>query len=450
MLSVLQREGRVVHFEATMQMRSGELYDGLASVEVVQTPRRRLRIIATIDITARKRADAALIDAMVSADRANQAKSEFVSRMSHELRTPLNVILGFAQVLRLDSLDPGQDEAVGHILGAGRHLLDLINDVLDLSRMEAGKISYSIEPVLVAEVIEDSLSLIQPLARDRQITTRFIPDGGPNRLFAMSDRQRLKQVMLNLLSNAVKYNREHGLVTVTCGLTDSGEVRIQVADTGPGISAEKLALLFQPFERLGAEATAVQGTGLGLALSKRFVEAMGGTIGAEAKVGEGTRFWVDLPSASYQQSAEPGEAAAAPQPLPAPLLRPATVLYIEDNLASFELVERVLAWFRTVELMPAAQGRIGIDLALMHRPDLILLDLNLPDILGEEVLQALKAHPATRRTPVVIVSADASAGQIARLKEAGAFAYVTKPLDVREFLAVIGRALGDEYADGEG
>ncbi len=449
-LSVLQREGRVAQFEARMRMKSGELYDGLASVEVVNTPRRRLRIIATIDISARKRAEAALIGAMATADRANRAKSEFLSRMSHELRTPLNVILGFAQVLQLDPLDPNQDEAVGHILGAGRHLLDLINDVLDLSRMESGRTTFSIEPVSVAEAIEDSLGLIQPLAADRHIATRFIPDEAARGLLAMSDRQRLKQVLLNLLSNAVKYNRDGGSVTVTCALTGTGEVRIQVADTGPGIDPEKLDLLFQPFERLGAEATTVEGTGLGLALSKRFVEAMGGTIGASATVGEGAVFWLDLPPAGSQQPAESTEIATAPQIPPAPSLRPATVLYIEDSLANLKLVERLLARFRTVDLMPAAQGRIGIDLARMHRPDLVLLDLHLPDISGEVVLRALKADPATQRTPVIIVSADATPGQVARLKQAGAFAYVTKPLDVREFVAVIERALGDRPADGEG
>ncbi len=446
MLSILERDGRVAQFEATLTKKSGELYDGLASVELVETPKTRLRIIATTDITARKRAEATLIEAMASADRANQAKSEFLSRMSHELRTPLNVILGFAQVLQLDRLEPSQDEAVGHILNAGRHLLDLINDVLDLSRMESGKIRFSIEPVSVTLVIEDSLSLIQPLAADRHITVRFMPDATTGVLMAMADRQRLKQVLLNLLSNAVKYNHDGGSVTVTCGLTESGEVRLQVADTGPGIDREKLDMLFQPFERLGAEATTVQGTGLGLALTKRFVEAMGGTIGATATVGEGSVFSVDLPSAGHQQPAETGEIVTASEPLLAPTLRVGTVLYIEDNLASFALVERVLARFGTVELIPAAQGRIGIDLARMHRPDLVLLDLHLPDISGEEVLHALKGHPATQRTPVIIVSADATARQIATLKQAGAFAYVTKPVDVREFLRVIRRAVGDDQA----
>jgi len=442
-LSLLQQYGRVAPFEATLRMRTGEVFEGLLSVETVDTGGGRLRILAVSDITARKRAEAELIGAKDSADRANDAKSEFVSRMSHELRTPLNVILGFAQVLRLDPLQATQDEAVGHILTAGHHLLDLINDVLDLSRMESGSIKFSIERVLVAEAIEDALSLIQPLAAERHITARFVLDGSAEGLVALSDRQRLKQVLLNLLSNAVKYNREYGSATITCRVTDDGHVRIEVADTGPGISPDRLRLLFEPFERLGAEATAVEGTGLGLALSKRFVEAMGGSIGASATVGEGTMFWIDLPLAVDRLPADPGQPRPVPQPLAEPSLRAATVLYIEDNLASLELVERLLARFGAVKVIPAAQGRIGLDLARQHKPDLVLLDLHLPDLSGEEVLRALKGNPATETVPVIIVSADATHGHGERLTDAGAFAYVTKPLDVREFISVIGRALGE-------
>ena len=448
-LSLLRHDGRVAQFEATFRKKSGELFKGIISVERVDAHGEQLRIFAIADITQRKRAEGVLIDAMASADRANEAKSEFVSRMSHELRTPLNVILGFAQVLRLDPLPPNQDEAVGHILSAGHHLLELINDVLDLSRMESGGIAFSIESVPVVQAVEQSLALIQPLAAERGIATQFIPDGTAVGLLAMSDHQRLKQVLLNLLSNAVKYNRDSGSVTITCGLTSTGTVRIQVADTGPGISAENLHLLFEPFERLGAEATTAPGTGLGLALSKRFVEAMGGTIGATTTVGEGTAFWVELPSAGYGQ-AEPHDAAVAPQPLPLPSLRPVTILYIEDNLANLQLVERVLARFRTVTMMPAVQGRVGLDLARQHRPDLVLLDVHLPDMSGEEVLATLRAHPATEHIPVIVVSADATRGQIDRLTAAGAFAYLTKPIDVREFIAVIERALGDQTHEAVG
>ena len=441
LLSLLQQHGRVAPFEATLRKKTGETFAGLLSVELVDTHGGRLRILSVADITARKRAEASLIAARVSADRENEAKSEFVSRMSHELRTPLNVILGFAQVLRLDPLQSNQDEAVGHILTAGHHLLDLINDVLDLSRMESGRIKFAIERVSVADAIEDSLSLIQPLAAVRHITTQFIPDEPVEGLMAMSDRQRLKQVLLNLLSNAVKYNRDGGSVTVTCGLRAAGEVRIQVADTGPGISPQNLRLLFTPFERLDAEGTIAEGTGLGLALSKRFVEAMGGTIGATATLGEGTAFWVDLPLAANQERTDSPLAASEPRPQPTPHLRPATILYIEDNLGNLELVERVLARFRTVKLIPAVQGRIGLDLARQHRPDLVLLDLHLLDLSGEEVLRALKADPQTESVPVIIVSADASQGQSERLLASGAFAYITKPLDLRNFVDVIQRAL---------
>ena len=373
MSSVLHRDGHVVNFETTVRTKSGEILHGLISVELVDAHGGNLRIVALIDITAQRHTAAALTAAIGVADRANEAKSEFISRMSHELRTPLSVIIGFAQVLRLDPLSPSEDEAVGHILNAGRHLLDLINDVLDISRLDSDIIGFPTEPVIVVPAIEDALALIRPLAEERQIATRFNLGEADPAMMAISDPQRLKQVMLNLLSNAVKYNRDGGSLTVTSTLTDGGEVRIQVADTGPGIGREKLHLLFQPFERLRAENTTVQGTGLGLALCKRLVEAMGGTIGAASTVGQGSVFWIDLPHAGDTQPTEPAASAsaAAPLPIPAASLRPSTILYIEDNLANLDLVDRVLARFLKVELMPAGQGRIGIDLARMHRPDLI-------------------------------------------------------------------------------
>ncbi|MBI3976526.1 MAG: response regulator, partial [Armatimonadetes bacterium] len=334
--------------------------------------------------------------ARAAADRANQAKSEFVSRLSHELRTPLNAILGFAQLLEMDALSPEQQEHVVQILKGGRHLLGLIGEALDFARIDAGRLAISPEPVAVKELLQESADLIAPLAAAAGLRIAGDWAATPER-FVQADRQRLKQVLLNLLSNAVKYNRPAGVVTLAYRDDGPGRLRIAVTDTGPGIPAERAARLFMPFERLGAEARQIEGTGLGLALSRRLVDLMGGALGVESIPGEGSTFWVALPLTEApldgfeRTGAEPQEPAGVRRPT-----RVRTVLYVEDNLSSLRLVQRLLARRPGIRLMPAIQGRLAMDLAREHRPDLIVLDLHLPDMPGEEVLRALKEDPQTR------------------------------------------------------
>ncbi|MGH7481213.1 MAG: ATP-binding protein [Longimicrobiales bacterium] len=396
------------------------------------------------DITERKEIERALNTAKEAAEQANRAKSDFLSRMSHELRTPLNAILGFGQLLELDTLEGEQAESVDQILKAGRHLLDLINEVLDIARIEAGRLSLSLEPTPVAEVISEAIDLIRPLAAPRAIRLEWEPAG--EEIHVVSDRQRLKQVLLNLLSNAVKYNHDEGRVRV--GVDRDGEMYVMtVQDTGTGIAPERLGQLFTPFERLDADRTGIEGTGLGLALSKRLVEAMGGQLTVASTPGAGSAFSVRLPAGDHPLRAldaveealalpsEQGAEAAAASP------GARQVLYIEDNLSNFKLIQRVLTYRPGVALLAAMQGHLGLELAAQHRPDLILLDLHLPDMHGSEVLASIKRDERLRSIPVVVISADATPGQIQRLIEAGARDYLTKPLNVQQFLEVLDEAL---------
>jgi signal transduction histidine kinase/ActR/RegA family two-component response regulator len=374
--------------------------------------------------------------AELEAERANAAKSEFLSRMSHELRTPLNAILGFAQLLEMDDLTPSQQENVAPILAGGHHLLELINEVLDISRIESGRIQLSPEAISVDTLLREALDLIHPLAADYGVAARG--QYSPER-FVRADHQRLKQVLLNLLANGVKYNRRGGTLTVTYADAAAGRLRICVTDTGAGISREMQERLFVPFDRLGAERQGIDGTGLGLVLSRRLVEAMGGSLGVESTVGQGSTFWIDLarveaPAAEMLAPEPNAQVPGAEQAM--------TVLYVEDNLSNLRLIERALAGRRNVKLVPAMQGRLGLDLAREHDPDVILLDLHLPDIDGSEVLGRLQADPKTRPIPVIIISADATPGQIQRLRAAGARDYMTKPLNLAKLL----RALEDIVA----
>jgi PAS domain S-box-containing protein len=393
---------------------------------------------ATRDISERKDADAETKRAREEAERANRAKSEFVSRMSHELRTPLNAIIGFGQVLDLQSLSVRQHEEVEHILKAGRHLLELINDVLDISRIEAGRLKLVSEPVLVAETIREALALVAPIAAQRNVDVSADMRIGDDR-HVQADRRLLAQVLLNLLSNAIKYNREGGRVHVSFSAAESGRIRILVVDTGTGIEPELLTRLFEPFDRLGAEYTDIQGSGLGLTLSKTLVEAMGGSIAVQSTLGSGSTFTVELEGAEA-----PDLAALVSSLITPPSVTDAElgldhlrILYIEDNLANLTLVERILDRQAWVDLIPAMQGRLGLELARDHQPDLIVLDVHLPDLPGLEVLRRLKAQEDTHDIPVVVLSADASVEQIKALRDAGACDYLTKPLDVRRFLQVL-------------
>jgi signal transduction histidine kinase/ActR/RegA family two-component response regulator/HAMP domain-containing protein len=377
---------------------------------------------------------AQLAAASAETGRASAAKTEFLSRMSHELRTPLNGILGFGQLLEMEALSADQEESVAQILRAGRHLLGLINEVLDVSRIEAGRLQLSLEAVSVGETLHAALDLVRPWATDKGIALQA--EAGETHRHVLADRQRLQQVLLNLLSNAVKYNRPGGAVTVACDETPDAQLRIRVTDTGHGIASDKLARLFTPFERLGADATGVEGTGLGLTLSKHLVEVMGGTLSVESEVGVGSTFSVNLPLAQAPDGAFDGSGeriAAGPEASS----HGGVVLYIEDNLSNLRLVERVLARRPGTTLLSALQGQLGLDLAQEHRPDLILLDLHLPDLSGEEVLGRLREERRTRDIPVVVLSADATPTQIERLLGAGALAYLTKPLDVQALLKLL-------------
>jgi PAS domain S-box-containing protein len=407
-------------------------------------PGEEVHYSAARDVTERKRIELALQTAQREAEAANRAKSEFLSRMSHELRTPLNAVLGFAQLLEMDALSDEQRENVAYISRAGRHLLDLINEVLDISRIESGQMTISLEAVAVGDLLQELSALVGPLADARRVT--LDTSQATLAVFALADRQRLKQVLLNLLSNAVKYNREGGSVTVQCEPVGDDRLRIAVVDTGYGIAPEHLERLFRPFDRLGAEQGSTEGTGMGLALSKGLVEAMGGSIGVQSTLDVGSTFWLELASAEgpleRYERIHP-QAAEGEEPGPARHV----ILQIEDNLSNLKLVERIVQRRPGIELLAVTQGGLGIELARQHSPNLILLDLHLPDMPGQEVLRLLQSYPETRLVPVVVLSADATKTKIARLMESGAFAYLTKPLDVADFLAVIDRAFDD---DGEG
>jgi len=373
-------------------------------------------------------------EAEAGAQAANRAKSAFLSRMSHELRTPLNSILGFAQLLDLDPLSPEQRESVAHILRGGQHLLELINEVLDISRIETGHLTIAVERVPVPSVLQEALDLVRPLAAERAV--HLYEDGGAVGHAVQADRQRLRQVLLNLLSNAVKYNRAGGTVTLSCEETPPGRVRISVRDTGRGIPAGQLEQVFVPFARPGTANSGVEGIGIGLALSRALVRLMGGEIGVSSMVDHGTTFWVDLPSAEVLVGAPAEPPASRPSPAAA---APCTVLYINESLADLDLIRHVLNGRFQVRLLAARQAAHGVEQAQQHRPDLILLDTELADLTAEEVLHRLDGHPETRAIPVVIISGEGAAAQVDRLIAVGARGYLAKPLNVRHLL----RALED-------
>ena len=393
------------------------------------------------DITERKRVEDEVRHARREAERANLAKTEFLSRMSHELRTPLNAILGFSQLLEMDGLTPEQGENVAFITQAGRHLLELINEILDISRIESGQLTISAEPVAVDELVREAVALAGPLAKERGIEIDAVDAACACHVLA--DRQRLRQVVLNLLSNAVKYNRAGGSIALRCTSADPERLRISVTDTGYGIAPDDLERVFRPFERLGAELGAVEGTGIGLPLTQGLVEAMGGTIGVESELDVGSTFWVEFPITEGPIERYERSQAAPPQASDTAGPR-RVILLIEDNVSNLRLVERIVSRERGMELITATLGRLGVELAREHRPDIVLLDLHLPDMPGHEVLRVLRAYPETRGIPVVVLSADATGRQIARLTDAGAFGYLTKPLDVDLFLRTIDRATAAE------
>jgi signal transduction histidine kinase/CheY-like chemotaxis protein len=377
-----------------------------------------------------------LVAARDEAVQATQSKNAFLSRTSHELRTPLNAILGFAQLLEMSDLRVEDRDSAEHILKAGRHLLALINEVLDIARIEAGELSLSLEPVPLAPLTTEVATLMLPLAATRSIAIEH--HCGPGALTALADRQRLAQVLLNLVSNAVKYNRDGGVVAVNCRAVDDKSTEITVADTGPGLSDEDARRIFLPFERLGAEQSDVEGTGIGLALARALTEAMNGRLTVTSELGRGSTFSVILPRTSDVIAEVPAVDSSAEMPRPvARASLKAAVLLIEDNEPNIEVITRLLHNRPDTTLQVAMSGQLGIDLARQHRPDIVLLDLHLPDLSGDDVLARLRADPATATIPVVVLSADATEGSVRRLLASGARAYLTKPLDLAQLTSLL-------------
>jgi len=386
--------------------------------------------------------NAELMSARIVADKANLAKSEFLSSMSHELRSPLNAILGFAQLMdsATPPATPPQKASIDRILHAGWYLLELINEILDLAVIESGKLSLSEEPVSLAEVMADCQSIIEPQSQKRGIKLTFPTFDVPT--FVRADRVRLKQVLINLLSNAIKYNRPGGTVVVACTASAQGRVRISVRDTGHGLSSEQLRQLFQPFNRLGQERSTEEGTGIGLVMSKLLVELMGGAIGVDSKVGVGSVFWYELNAATAPEfiGLDVDFMGVLPAPDPAVTLLH-TVLYVEDNPANMELVSLLIARRPDLCMLGAGDAARGLELARDKHPDVILMDINLPGLSGIEALGLLRQDPATAHIPVIAISANAMVGDIKRGLEAGFFRYLTKPINVTEFMETVDEAL---------
>jgi CheY-like chemotaxis protein len=371
-----------------------------------------------------------------AAELASRAKGEFLSSMSHELRTPMNAILGFSQLLELDrKLDARQAGHVREIMRAGHHLLTLINEVLDLAHIDSGRLTLSPEPLSLPELVAEAQALVQPLAQQRGVTIDAAPLEG---LVVLADRLRLKQVLLNLLSNAVKYNRPGGRVSIDAHDKDLFAVRIGVRDTGIGIATTDLAKLFQPFSRIAG--SAVEGTGIGLSIAQRLVSLMNGRIGVTSTPGQGSEFWIELPSDRMAELPPLGEDPGT-RVLSSRAGRLATVLYVEDNPSNLKLVELIMQRHPGVELLMAPSGSLGLDLARSHRPDLLLLDIHMPDLDGFQVLSRLRADPATRAIPVVAVTAQAMVDDVKRVMAAGFDAYLPKPIDLGSFDALIERML---------
>ena len=440
-----------------IESRAGESQASLRAVEHEVRERRQaqeevMRLNAelerrVVDRTAALEAsNQGLVLARLTAENANRAKSEFLSSMSHELRTPLNAIMGFGQLLANTTIalpEAKRQEFTRHIVNAGSHLLDLINEILDLARIESSNVMLSLEPVALDEVLQECRTMIGPTAQRRHIRLLFPQD---LKEWVVADRTRLRQVLLNLLSNAVKYNRDKGSVIVDVFTETAGSVRIAVQDTGAGLRPDQLASLFQPFNRLGQEAGKVEGTGIGLVVTKRLVELMGGTIAVKSTAGVGCVFSIELKAAAQVQApvaAPASSEAAGVATRVAPEIDAARplVLHVEDNPANLRLVREILDLRGDLRQISAPDARLGIDLARAHLPQIILLDINLPGLSGLEALALLRADPATARIPVVAITANAMAGDVSRGLAAGFFRYVTKPIDMARLNDAVDAAL---------
>jgi PAS domain S-box-containing protein len=454
-IKLVLSQKNVTNYELTASARDGKKTVVSYNATTFYDRDRKLQGVfaAARDVTERKRFEVALQETNVelesaksAAEKANLAKSDFLSSMSHELRSPLNAILGFAQLLESTSPLPtaSQKENIAQILQAGWHLLKLINEVLDLAVVESGKMSLSPESVSLAEVISECQAMMEPQAKQRGISMTFPQLDIP--YYVHADRTRVKQVLINLLSNAIKYNREQGTVEVKCTTTSPERIRISFKDTGAGLPPEKLTQLFQPFNRLGQESRAGEGTGIGLVMSKRVVELMEGAIGVESTVGVGSVFWIELLLTTAPTflvaSSESTTAIQARIPTAARLR---TLLYVEDNPANLTLVEQLIARRSDIRLLTAVNGTLGIEIARASQPEVILMDINLPGISGIEALKILREDPATAHIPVVALSANAMQRDTEKGMEAGFFYYLTKPIKVNEFMDALDGAL--EFAE---
>jgi signal transduction histidine kinase/ActR/RegA family two-component response regulator len=440
-------------YELTYIRKDGSRFPAVVSVTALRDAQDVIigYLLIGTDNTARQlvEAERALLDqalqdknaelekAKFVAEKANLAKSEFLSSMSHELRTPLSAILGFAQLMESGSppLTASQKRSIDQILQGGWYLLQLINEILDLALIESGKLSLSLEPISLAEVMQECKDMIEQQALKRGISVAFPQFDVP--CFVKADRTRVKQVFINLLSNAIKYNRAHGTVVVEYITSIPGRIRVCVKDSGEGMSADQLAQLFQPFNRLGQEAGAEEGTGIGLVMTKRLIEMMGGIIGAESTVGAGSVFWIELELTSERPAVGGGSPFEPTDPLIHAGAELRTLLYVEDNPANLMLVEDLIARRPDIRLLTALDGRAGIEIARARRPDLILMDINLPGISGIRALKILAADPTTAHIPVIALSANAIPHDIEKGLAAGFFRYLTKPIKVNEFMETL-------------
>ena len=450
-IKLVLREKKVTNYELTARARDAKETVVSYNATTFYDRDRKLQGVfaAARDVTELKRFEQTLQQKNVelegaksAAEKANLAKSDFLSSMSHELRSPLNAILGFAQLMDTASPvpAPAQKESIDQILKAGWHLLNLINEILDLARVESGKLSLSLEPTALDDVLRECQAMIEPQAQKQGITITFPQSHIP--YFVIADRTRLKQVLINLLSNAIKYNQAGGVVVVDCCASIPERVRISVKDTGAGLPAEKLAQLFQPFNRLGQEAGGQEGTGIGLVVAKQLIELMGGVIGVESTVGAGSVFWFDMVAAVEPQLVVDSSQSLAPVPSPVPNgPRLRTVLYVEDNPANLKLVEQLVARRPDLRLLSAGDGTAGLSLARTYIPEVILMDINLPGISGIETLRLLREDPLTARITVAAVSANAMPRDIEKGMQAGFFSYLTKPIKVKEFMEMLDAAL---------
>jgi PAS domain S-box-containing protein len=448
------REGKVTNYELTARARDGKETVVSYNATTFHDRDRKLQGVfaAARDVTERKQFEHVLQEnnvelenARAIAEKANLAKSEFLSSMSHELRTPLNAVLGFAQLMASETPPPSaaQKQAIEQILQAGWYLLRLINEILDLAMIESGKVTMSQEAMSLADVLEDCRAMIEPQAQKRGIRMSF--PRFDNLYYVHADRTRVKQVMLNLLANAIKYNSDGGTVTVQCAMSGESKVRVSVTDTGAGLAPDQVEQLFQPFNRLGQEGSAEEGTGIGLVVTKQLMELMGGVIGVSSTPGVGSVFWIELSASSAPALVFGGAGEISLDELDqiskgADSLQ-RTMLYVEDNPANLALVEQLVGRRSDLKLITAIDGPLGVQLARRHQPDIILMDINLPGMSGFDALEILQKDPKTAHIPVMALSANAVPRDIEKGLEAGFFRYLTKPIQVKEFMNALDVAL---------